>query len=158
MKQISAYAEKLYICSRCAYSPEIWTLLQLNAVLLSHRQTAPSHCILRSSQHTPLPGGLQPSWCWNNRFVWMFVCVHTCVTNTVLPGQPRLETWTVSQGTLDDSEMNNNELAECQVQHIRDEPESRSTAIHSCLACIIVSACSGNISIWAEYRAPEKST
>lgn len=158
MKQISAYAEKLYICSRCAYSPEIWTLLQLNAVLLSHRQTAPSHCILRSSQHTPLPGGLQPSWCWKNRFVWMFVCVHTCVTNTVLPGQPRLETWTVSQGTLDDSEMNNNELAECQVQHIRDEPESRSTAIHSCLACIIVSACSGNISIWAEYRAPEKST
>ena len=34
--------------------------------------------------------------------------------------------------------MNNNELAESQVQNIRDEPELRSTAVHKGTVCVCV--------------------
>lgn len=136
IQQISAYAAKLYICSHCTYSPENWTLLQLNTAAPSHRQTAPPHRVLPSSEHTRLPRGLHSSWCWNNRFMWALVCV--CVRECVFLWQTQScqdnqgwKTWTVSQGALDDSEMNNNELAECQVQNIRDEPEPGSTAVRS---------------------------
>lgn len=52
------------------------------------------------------------------------------MTNTVLHGRPGPQTSAVSQGAENDSEMNNNELAESQVQNTRDEPELGSTAVH----------------------------
>lgn len=79
------------------------------------------------------------------------MCV--CVTNTVLHGKPGLQTYSVSQGAENDSEINDNELAESEVQNIRDEPELNSTAVETKVCvCIIASTRSGNISIWAQHR------